>query len=98
MSNETISILLEWAGAISAVIGSLLLALNNEYSRWGWICYLISNLALISFSMSMGLWGILFMQIVFLVTTVIGIYKWFFSCNLKPVSPFLSTLIGGAQK
>ncbi len=68
----------EWLGAVLAVSGSLLLSLNNEYSRWGWVLYLLSNVALISFAVEKGLSGILAMQTVFLVTTLLGIRRWFF--------------------
>jgi len=34
-----------WFGSVSGLLGSLLLALNNDYSGWGFVAFLISNAA-----------------------------------------------------
>lgn len=68
---------LEWFGAITGVIAGLLIALNLPHSKWGYAIYIVSNLALLWFAFKKQLYGILTMQLVYFVISVIGLVRWF---------------------
>jgi hypothetical protein len=73
----TPTLLFEWLGCITGVIGSALLAANTTVSRWGFVWYLASNFAWIAFALMTAAWGLLTMQIVFTVVSFIGVLRWF---------------------
>ena len=66
---------LEWIGCICGLSGALLLALRNQYSRWGWWLFLASNTALICFALILNLNGLLVQQLGFTITSIIGLHK-----------------------
>ena len=76
--------LLEWTGCASGVIGALLLALNNRWSRWGYIAYLASNALWMAFGVITCAPGLVSMQLMFFVTTLIGIRNWILSSRSRP--------------
>lgn len=67
---------LQYLGSATGIIGALLLALNNEWSRFGYVAFLVSNIAWLSFGWLFGVEGMVIMQAVFLVTTAIGLRNW----------------------
>lgn len=71
--------LVEWIGSLLGLLGSALLAANVKISRYGWVVFLFSNAFLIAFSVSMGLQGLLTMQIGFALTSSLGVYRAFLS-------------------
>lgn len=73
----TPTLLFEWLGCITGVVGSALLAANTTVSRWGFCWYLASNSCWIAFALMTAAWGLLTMQIVFTVVSFIGVLRWF---------------------
>jgi hypothetical protein len=71
-----LGLLFEWAGAATGVLGSLLLALNNSWSGFGFVAFLASNLFWISYGVMRQARGLISMQLVFTITSVIGITRW----------------------
>lgn len=69
--------LLQYLGSATGIIGALLLALNIESSRFGYVAYLVSNVAWLAFGWLFSVQGLVIMQSVFLVTTIIGLRNWF---------------------
>jgi hypothetical protein len=69
--------LVEWTGSLLALLGSGLLAANVNVSRYGWVLFLVSNAFLIHFAITMGLNGLLTMQIGFTLTSSLGFYRSF---------------------
>lgn len=67
---------LEWGGSVWGLLGAGLLALNNEYSGWGFVAFLVSNGHWIGFSLLSRIKGLLIMQIGFTITSLIGIWRW----------------------
>jgi len=67
----------QWAGSIVGLLGAFLLATHSRLSRWGWIAFFGSNVLLIVFTAGLELWGLLIMQVGFLATSVLGIYRSF---------------------
>jgi hypothetical protein len=69
-------LLTQWMGSALGIAGALLLAMNTQWSAYGWISFLLSNFAWIVFAYRKQLWSMLVMQLVFTGTSVLGIYKW----------------------
>ena len=68
--------ILQWGGCIFGIIGSSLLAWKSNYSGLGFVSYLVSNIFWILFGFTTGATGLITMQIVFTITSMVGIYKW----------------------
>ena len=70
---------LQWAGCVTGVLGAALLALNTKNSGWGFVLFLISNSFWIAFGMQTNAPGLITTQVIFSLTSVFGIYRWFIS-------------------
>ena len=75
---------LEWAGSFAGLLGSALLATHTRVSRYGWLAYLIANIAMGLFAFSGRHYGLLVQQVGFTVTSVFGIYRAFPSSRGGP--------------
>lgn len=73
----------QWFGCAMGLLGSLLLATNTSHSRFGWIAFLLSNLAWIAYALWADAMGLLLQQIGFTATSLLGIRKWFFQAGPK---------------
>ena len=65
----------EWLGSILGIAGAFLVAINGKYASYGWICFLLANMMMIGFAVESNLYGILTQQIVFLATSVLGLWR-----------------------
>lgn len=70
--------LLEWVGAVSGLVGAALLAANGRYSGYGFVFFLGSNAAWFFYGTLTGTWGMVWMQLGFTLTSIVGIWRWFF--------------------
>ena len=68
--------ILEWLGAWSGLAGAALLSLRCRYSAYGWPLFLISNICWIAFAMQSGIEGLQLQHIGFMLTSLLGIYRW----------------------
>lgn len=68
---------LECIGAFSGAVGALLLSHNASYSKWGWICFLLSNVFMILVSKRKRMYGLWLLQIYFAYTSLNGILNYF---------------------
>lgn len=66
---------IEWAGSLTGLAGSALLAANIGISKYGWWFFLASNIFMIAFSASNGHTGLLTQQSGFMITSVIGVIR-----------------------
>jgi hypothetical protein len=74
---------LQYIGAITGMIGALLMALNIPASRFAYVAYLASTIAWLVYGWMSDIPGLVLMQSVFFVTTLIGLWKWFPRTSLK---------------
>lgn len=44
----------EWAGSIFGLLGTFLLATHTSVSGYGWLAFLLANLATLAFAVSIG--------------------------------------------
>lgn len=65
----------EWSGAFFGLLGSFLLATHSSVSRYGWLAYLLANLAMLAFAATISAYGLLVQQVGFTATTVLGMYR-----------------------
>ncbi len=72
---------LEWGGAISGILGAVLLSLNIRISRWAFVAYAISNVCWISYAIQSEAYGLLTAQLFYTTTTCIGFIRWFGSMD-----------------
>jgi len=76
MNNKQL-LFIEAYGAITGVIGAILLAFNFEYSKWGFVAFTFSSIFLGYFAWKKEMKYLLSMQAIFLIINFIGIYRWF---------------------
>ena len=69
---------LEWGGCILGLVVATLLALNNSLSGYGFIAFAIANGFWIAFALVIGSRALLIMQLGFVLSSALGIYRWFF--------------------
>lgn len=67
---------LEWLGCIFGVTGAAYLARNSRWSGYGFIFFLASNVAWISFGIMTDAYSMLVMQCAFTITSLVGIRRW----------------------
>jgi len=67
---------LQWIGCAFGVFGAFLLALNSPLSGWGFVSFLASNACWIVFGVLTDAPGLIFMQVAFTATSLLGIYRW----------------------
>jgi len=68
--------MIKWLGSITGIIGALMLALNNQYSMYGYIFFIISSLALTFEFYRDKVNSMLLQQFIFLAINSLGAYKW----------------------
>lgn len=67
---------MEWAGAVTGLLGAFLLSMNVAVSRYGWGFFLLSNVMWIVFGVATEAWGLVFMQVGFTLTSMNGVFRW----------------------
>lgn len=68
---------IECIGCGLGAIGSLLLSLNSDLSRYGWLAFLASNLLFAAMANKERLFGFLGLQAYFAITSIVGILRYF---------------------
>ncbi len=74
---------LEWLGSLSAIVGAVLLARNDQYSAFGYLFFLVSSFFLVVYCVKVKATGLFWMQMVFVAVNAFGVYRWFFHPLLK---------------
>jgi len=68
--------LVETVGSVLGALGALLLASNSRWSGWGFVLFLASNVAWLFFGQEAGHWRFFAQQIVFTLTSLLGVWRW----------------------
>lgn len=70
------TVLIEWAGMMTGLLGSVLLALNGSIAGWGFALYLGSNVLWILSGMRRKVWALVGMMSCYSIVSAYGIYNW----------------------
>lgn len=68
---------LGWIGSVLAIIGTLLLALNCDYSRYGFACNLLASACLVGYAAWTNTLPIVALNGVMVVVNIVGLLRWF---------------------
>jgi hypothetical protein len=68
--------LMQWAGGVLGVGGSLALAMNDTRSGWGFVAYLASNAAWLAFGLATGVYALAVQHLAFTVVSGFGVWRW----------------------
>lgn len=71
--------MIQWLGCATGASGSMLLAINARYSGWGFVLFLVSNIFWAVFGVVTHAPGLIAMQVIFTITSIVGIYRWLIS-------------------
>ncbi len=66
-----------WIGTITGIIGGLFVALNFEYSRFGYIFFMASAISWIIQGSKNSDKALVLLNAVFVIVNTVGIYRWF---------------------
>lgn len=67
--------LCEWTGTATGLLGAFLLATHSRFSPYGWVAFLLANIAMLGFAWQIQKYGLFLQQLGFLATSVLGIYR-----------------------
>lgn len=67
----------EWTGCALGLLGAFLLATDTSVSRYGWVAFLVANVAVIVFARGIRANGLLLQQTGFMATSLLGLYRAF---------------------
>jgi nicotinamide riboside transporter PnuC len=79
----------EWIAAVFGVLGTVLLARKGRRAGFGFVLYLVSNAAWISFAIATGDRAILAQNIAFLASSFLGIWTWLIEPRLRATDALL---------
>lgn len=82
-------LVIEYIAALFGVLGTVLLALKGPRAGWGFVAYLASNAGWIAFAWQQGHWGLLAQQIVFVASSLLGIWIWLLRPALQAIDNLL---------
>ena len=72
---------LEWIGVLLSVSAALLLASKHVWLKMTWPLWVISNMILLTFTVSNKQWGIATLQLGFMLVNIYGCYQWMRKTN-----------------
>lgn len=67
---------IDWIGCATGLLGAALLSMNNRHSGWGFVLFLVSNFAWMTFGLITHSSSMVLMQIGFTATSLVGVWKW----------------------
>lgn len=68
---------LDWFGAITGIIGAIIVASNLGITWFGYVAFLMSSVTYSYFGWKVKRNGILTMNLFFIIINVIGLIRWF---------------------
>lgn len=68
--------MIKWIGSITGIIGALMLAMNNDLSKYGYIFFIISSMTLTYDFLRDRIQSMILNQAVYLTINIYGAYQW----------------------
>ena len=84
MNVDAYGVWLQWSGCLLGVLGSMLLALRTRISGWGFVAYLVSNVAWLCFALATGLTALAVQHLVYSGISGFGVWRWLVRPRLLP--------------
>jgi subtilisin family serine protease len=78
MISQSMNNVWGWIGTITGITGAVLVALNFEYSKFGYISFMISAITWTIQGAKNKDKSLVFLNSVFICVNGLGIYRWFF--------------------
>jgi nicotinamide riboside transporter PnuC len=78
-----IATVFEWIGTCSGILGAAMIASKAKISPFGWIAFLISSCSLSVFAFLTGAFGLLTLELVFVLTNIAGLWNWLLKPYIK---------------
>lgn len=82
-------ITVEWIAAAFGVLGTVLLARKGPRAGFGFVLYLVSNAAWISFAIATRDHAMLVQNLAFLASSIFGIWTWLLQPRLQAADDLL---------
>jgi len=67
-----------WLGTITGIVGGLLVALNFDHSKYGYIFFMVSAISWVIQGAKNNDKSLVLLNTVFVCVNTLGIYRWFF--------------------
>lgn len=77
---------LEIVAAIFGVWGTVLLAMKGPRAGWGFVAYLVSNVAWLVFAWANGHWAMFAQTLAFMASSIVGVWIWLLKPALDAVN------------
>lgn len=74
---------IEWTGTVTGVLGAVVVASNTKYSPLGWISFLICSLSMACYGYMTEAWGLLTLEVCFVLTNLMGLWRWLIKPTLE---------------
>lgn len=68
--------MLKWFGSITGIIGAIMLALNNEYSMYGYVFFILSSFSLTYSFYCDKIASMIINQGIYLLINILGAFQW----------------------
>jgi hypothetical protein len=69
--------ILDWTGCVVGLSGAYLLASAIDFSRYGWVLFLLANFVVIAFAWGIRAYGLLTQQLGFMGSSMLGLFHAF---------------------
>lgn len=69
----------EWMGTGAGILGAAMISSKTRFSPYGWIAFIISSTNLSVFALMTQAYGLFTLELVFIVTNVVGLWRWLIS-------------------
>ena len=67
---------IEWAMAMTGIVGVAWIALNIPTSKYGWILALVAPVMFVTTAVKRRIWPLAVNQALLAIITAVGIYRW----------------------
>lgn len=75
----------EWVGTGTGILGAAMISSKTSLSPFGWIAFILSSSNLAVFAWLTGAYGLLTLEAVFLLTNLVGLWRWLLSPYIESI-------------
>lgn len=75
----------EWVGTGAGILGAAMISSKTRLSPFGWIAFILSSSNLAVYAWMSGAFGLLTLEVVFLMTNLVGLWRWLLSPYIEKI-------------